>query len=277
MGLTLIPLTDTLGVEATGIDLAGPVSAADVEAMRNALNEHLVMVIRDQKLTPPQYLDAMSLFGELMDQHLSKLLMPDHPKIAVLDSRRSTIEGGQAIPIGSRDWHTDHTNHDRPPKMTAMYAVSLPSKGGDTGFANMQAAFAGLPADERDRLAAMTTVNVIESHTDYVDEDVRSALKADPQQHPFIRTHPDTGRKAIYVHPGKLDHFVGMDHDASKAFVDDLLDRVLTPDVTYRHKWRPGDLVIWDNRATLHVAYRDYDYREARVMHRVCLEGEVPV
>ncbi|MEK9722526.1 MAG: TauD/TfdA family dioxygenase [Rhodospirillaceae bacterium] len=277
MALTLRPITESLGVEVTGIDLAQPISAEDKARLNAALNDKLVVVVRDQDLTPAQYLDAMSAFGDLMDQHLTKLLMPEHPHIAVLDSRKSAIgDDGKAIPIGSRDWHTDHTNHARPPKVTALYAVQLPSLGGDTGFANMQAAYASLPEDERRELDAMTTVNVIESYTDYVADDVRSELQADPQRHPFIRTHPDTGRKAIYVHPGKLAHFDGMDHDASKVFVNDLLDRVLTPDVTYRHQWRQGDLVFWDNRATLHVAYRDYDHTQGRVMHRVILEGEVP-
>ena len=278
MTVTLNPLTENVGVEVTGVDLSGSVADADVDVLTGALQDHLVMGVRDQNLTPVQYLAALGLFGELMDQHLTHLLMAEHPKIAVLDSRRSALDDdGTAMPIGARDWHTDHTNHARPPKMTALYAVQLPSQGGDTGFANMQAAYARLPEDEQADLAAMTTVNVIESHTDYVSEDTRDALKQAPQRHPFIRTHPDTGKKAIYVHPGKLDRFVGMDHDDSIRFCNALLDRVLTPDVTYRHKWRRGDMVIWDNRAVLHVAHRDYDHTEGRIMYRALLEGEVPV
>ena len=278
MPLTLTPMTETIGIEATGLDLSGPLEPSDLAALQTALRDHLVLVVPGQALTPAAYLDALSLFGDLMDQHLTHLLMDEHPKIAVLDSRRSAIgDDGKAIPIGSRDWHTDHTNHARPPKMTAMYAVQLPSSGGDTGFANMQAAYQRLPADERARLAELTTVNVIESYTDYVGEATRDALKHDPQRHPFIRTHPETGRKAIYVHPGKLDRFVGMDREASLRFCNALLERTLTPDVTYRHRWRLGDLVIWDNRAVLHVAYRDYDHREGRIMYRALLEGEVPV
>jgi len=278
MALSLTPLSASLGVEATGVDLARPVTPADVAAMTDALHEHLVMVVRDQSLAPSQYLDAMRLFGDLMAQHLSHLLMAEHPEIAVLDSRRSdTGPDGAAIPIGSRDWHTDHTNHERPPKMTALYAVALPaSGGGDTGFANMQAAYAGLPADERDKLSAMTTVNVIEQHTTYVDDAVRRALSAAPQRHPLIRTHPVTGKKAIYVHPGKTERIDGMTPEESRRFLDDLLERVITHEVSYRHRWTPGDLVIWDNRALLHIAYRDYDHREGRVMHRVILQGEVP-
>ncbi len=278
MPLSLTPLSDALGVEATGIDLARPVSDTDVDAMTAALHDKLVMVVRGQNLTPAAYLAAMRLFGDLMDQHLSNILMDAHPEIAVLDSRQSTLgDDGKAIPIGSRDWHTDHTNHARPPKMTAMYAVQLPSVGGDTGFANMQAAFAGLAPVTQAELRSMTTVNVIESHTDYVSDDLRDALTREPQRHPLIRTHPNTGRQAIFVHPGKLQCIEGMAPAESLAFINDLLARVLTPAVTYRHKWRPGDLVIWDNRGVLHVAHRDYDHREGRIMHRVILQGGVPV
>jgi len=278
MPLSLKPLSDVLGVEATGVDLSGRLPDAEVAALNTAIEEHLVMVVRDQSLTPPQYLDAMRLFGDLMPQHLTHLLMPEHPEIAVLDSRKAAIgEDGGAIPIGSRDWHTDHTNHERPPKITAMLAVNLPSTGGDTGFANMQAAFEGLPAAEQASLSAMTTVNVIEQHTHYVSDETRDALTAEPQRHPLIRTHPATGRKAIYVHPGKTERIEGMNPEESKHFINDLLERTITPDVSYRHQWRPGDLVIWDNQSTLHIAHRDYDHTEGRIMHRVILEGEVPV
>ncbi len=277
MSVILTPLTGAFGVEATGVDLAGDISDADAEAMRDALRDRLVMVIRDQKMSPAQYVESMKVFGVPMRQHLSKLLMPDHPEIAVLDSRIANTkrDDGKIMPIGSRDWHTDHTNHQRPPKMTVLYAVRLPTKGGDTGFANMQAAFASLDADEQADLEKMKTVNSIEQDVGYVDDKARSEFGA-PQIHPFIRTHPETGRKAIYVHPGKLARFEGWEPDASRAFVNGLLDRVLTPDVTYRHQWRPGDLVLWDNRALLHVAHTDYDPSEGRILHRMCLEGDVP-
>ena len=276
--VSLSRLSPALGVEAVGIDLAGPVAADDLSALQKALDEHLVMVVRGQNLTPEQYLDAARLFGDLMPQHLTKILMPEHPEIAVLDSRQSDKDKeGKAIPTGSRAWHTDHTNHARPPKVTMLYAVKLPSKGGDTSFANMQAAYAGLPAEEQAKLAPMVTVNVIEQDTGNVGEDARKTLTRAPQRHPLIRTHPASGKKAIYVHPGKTERIEGMEPEDSRAFVQDLLARAITPDVTYRHTWRPGDLVLWDNRATLHVAHRDYDAAEGRIMHRVILEGEVPV
>lgn len=275
MTLAITPLSDALGAEVTGIDLAGPVDKRDADRMEAALTERLVLVVRDQKFTPPQYLAALRLFGDTMRQHLTGLLMKEHPEIAVLDSRQTrTAPDGIYAPLGSRDWHTDHTNHARPPKITALYAVELPRSGGDTGFANMQRAYDGLPAEERDALARLRTVSKIEDH-DYVSAEDREKFGV-PQVHPFIRTHPVSGRKAIYVHPGKLARIEGMEPGESLAFVNALLERVITPAVTYRHKWRIGDMLLCDNRAVLHIAHRDYDPKEGRVMHRVLLEGDVP-
>jgi len=268
-------LSDALGVEVTGVDLSRPVDPDDLAAMKRAHADHLVTVVRGQKLTPEQYLAAARLFGDTMPQHLSDMLMDEHPEIAVLDSRK-TIAGpdGRKAATGSRAWHTDHTNHARPPKTTVLYALSLPSSGGDTGFANMQEAYAALPEPERKALAALKTVNKIEDH-DYVSAEDRAKFGA-PQIHPLVRTHPDSGRKALYFHPGKTDRVGDMKPDESQNFLNDLLDKTIKPDVTYRHKWRVGDVLLCDNRAVLHLAYDDYDHAEGRVMHRIILEGEVP-
>ena len=136
MGIAVSPLSDHVGAAVTGVDLSKPVAKADVVVMEKALTEHLLIVVKDQNLTPAQLLVAMRLFGDTMEQHLSEMLMDDHPEIAVLDSRTSPVDAdGQAMPLGSRDWHTDHTNHVRPPKMTALYAVALPKSGGWSGMA----------------------------------------------------------------------------------------------------------------------------------------------
>lgn len=275
MTLSISPLSDALGVEVTGIDLSLPVDANHLADIEQALNEHLVLVVRKQNFSPAQYLSAASLFGETMEQHLSDLLMDDHPEIAVLDSRNSDVGAdGCGIPLGSKDWHTDHTNHAKPPKMTSMYAIALPRGGGDTGFANMCMAYDALPDEEKTKIKDLKTVNRIENNT-YVS-DAHKAQFGAAQVHPLIRTHPVTGKKAIYIHPGKTERIEGMDLDDSKAFVDRLMARVIQPQITYRHQWQLGDMVIWDNRAVSHIAYRDYDHKDRRIMHRVILAGDVP-
>jgi taurine dioxygenase len=275
MPLTLTPLSDALGIEATGIDLSQPVAQADVEVMERALDEHLLLVVRDQSLTPDQYLAAAHLFGEIMPQHLTAMLMKDHPEIAVLDSTKTRPgPDGAVIPVGAREWHTDHTNHKRPPKYTALYGVKLPKSGGDTGFANMQLAYDGLSDSLKADLAKHTVVTKIEDHS-YVSAEDR-AKYGKPQTHPLIRTHPSTGKKALYFHPGKVRQLEGMEPEESLNFLNGLLEDAVKPEMTYRHKWRRGDLVIWDNRATLHVAHRDYDPAEGRIVQRILIQGEIP-
>jgi len=275
MTLTITPLSDSLGVEVTGLDLTDAVSKEYIATLERALDEHLVMVVRDQKYTPEQYLAAVRLFGDTMEQHLTSMLMKEHPEIAVLNSAETKIgPDGIFAPVGAREWHTDHTNRKRPPKYTALYAVKLPKSGGDTGFANMQRAYTALPEETKTELARHTVLTKIEDHS-YVSDEARAKYGA-PQTHPLIRTHPATGRKALYFHPGKVLKLKGWEPEESLDFLNGLLDRVITPDITYRHKWRDGDLVIWDNRAVLHVAYHDYDTAEGRIMHRVLIQGEVP-
>jgi len=276
MALTTRILANALGVEITGIDLSKPVALADRDAMRRALDDHLVMVVRNQMLDPAQYLAAARLFGDTMKQHLSDMLMDAQPEIAVLDSARTTPgPDGRTAALGSRDWHTDHTNHARPPSFTALYAISLPRSGGDTQFANMQRAYAKLPQAMRDKLATFKTVNRIEDH-DYVTAEAKARFGA-PQIHPLVRVHPVSGRKGLYFHPGKTDRIKGMGHDESLAFLNELLDQIIQPDIVFRHRWRVGDMLLCDNRAVLHVAIDDYDHAEGRVMHRILLAGDVPV
>lgn len=275
MAMTITPLGDALGAAVTGVDLSRPVDAADIDAMQAALRDHLVLVIRDQSLNPEQYLAAIRLFGDTMMQHLTDWLMPEHPEIAVLDSRRIPPDpDGIVKQPGSRDWHTDHTNHAKPPKVTALYAVALPSSGGDTGFANMHMAYDALPGTVRAKLAGMKTVNKIENRIYVSAEDKKKY--GGGQVHPLVRTHPETGKKAIYIHPGKTERFVDMAPEESHVFMDELMNTIIRPEICYRHHWRVGDLLLCDNRAVLHLAYEDYDPSEGRIMHRIILEGDVP-
>jgi len=276
MAVQISTLSNTLGAEARGIDLTDSTSSEDHDILRQAISDHLVLIIRDQKLTPSQYLSAVQIFGETMEQHLSTFLMKDHPEIAVLDSLNSEVdEAGNPFPVGSRAWHTDHTNHAEPPKMTALHAIQLPkSGGGDTGFANMQKAYDALQKSRRDELDSLQTVNKIEDKA-YVSDEARKKFGA-LQSHPLIRTHPESGRRSIYIHPGKVAHIENMTPQDSKEFVNELMAEIIQPEVVYRHKWEPNDLLLWDNRAVLHIAHRNYDHTEQRIMHRVLLKGDRP-
>ncbi len=275
MAVLITPLSENIGAEVTGVDFSQPLPAADLADIEQALLDHLVVVVRDQSLDPKQLLAATRLFGETMEQHLTDTLMDGHPEIAVLDSSKMPSDKqGRVIPFGARTWHTDHTNHEHPPKYTALYAINLPASGGDTSFANMNFGYTALPREEQASLLDLQTVNKIEDFG-YIGEEARVKFGTLPV-HPLIRTHPETGKKALYVHPGKLERIVGRDPNESQTFINNLLDRVITPENTYRHKWRLGDLLFCDNRAVLHRAHKDYDMAEGRVMHRVILRGDRP-
>ncbi len=276
MDVTINPLSKAIGAEILGVDLSEKVESEDLFHINLAMQKSLVLVFRNQKLEPNNLLSAVRLFGDTMEQHLTDTLMESHPEIAVLDSREMPPDKeGKIIPFGGRDWHTDHTNHEVPPKFTVLYAIKLPNSGGDTSFANMHLAFDSLPQSEKIKLSRLETVNKIEDFA-YIDKTAREKFGKLPI-HPLIRTHPDTGRKAIYVHPGKLEKIVGMEPEESQHVIQALLNKVLTPDICYRHKWREGDLLLCDNRAVLHLAHHDYDLNEGRIMHRILIKGERPV
>lgn len=268
------PLSQTLGAEIHGLDLASPLAADDLARLEQAMADRLVLVVRGQDLAPAALLTAVGLFGEIMPQHLASLLMTDYPEIAVLDSSKTKVGAdGRYVPIGARDWHTDHAHQERPPKHTALYGVRLPPSGGDTSFANMQLAYAALPADMQAELAAMTVVTKIDDR--YSSAADRARHQA-PHSHPLIRTHPVSGKKAIFFHLGMVDHIEGLSHAASVALLEDLLERAITPDVVYRHQWQHGDFVIWDNRCLMHVAHADYDLGFGRILHRMLVAGDRP-
>ena len=276
MGFDLRPLSDALGGEITGIDLGQPVDDATKDALNQALAEHIVLVIRDQSFTPERYLQAVSVFGKPMRQHYSQYLMQDYPDIGLLSSRDSEPgPDGKVAPLGSGCWHTDHTNRDRPPKATLLYALELPSTGGGTSFANMRAAYAAVPEDLKRAYADLKTVNVIDRSVRALPEDAEEY--AGGQLHPLVRTHPDNGTKALYFHPTKTERILGMTPEDSHKFIDDLLQRIIRPEIVYSHDWRVGDMVVFDNRACLHKAQADYDLTEGRLLYRVIVEGDRPV
>jgi taurine dioxygenase len=265
--LKITPLHPALGAEVAGVDLGRPVDAATRSALSQALADHLALVFRDQSLTAPQYLAAAAAFGPPMEQHYGQHNMPDFPLIGLIWHRN-----GQQP---AERWHTDHTNRERPPSATILYGVEIPSAGGGTSVASMRAAYAALPADERRRLEGLTTFNSLDTgRTDTRAEDEEKYGK--PIQHPMVRTHPVHGSRAVYFHISKATHIDGMTPEASRSYMSDLLDRMIRPEITYHHVWRKGDVLVIDNRATMHRAHGDYDRRESRVLWRIIVEGDRP-
>jgi taurine dioxygenase len=267
MALVITPLREHIGAEVTGIDLKQQLDTETIEQLHRALVEYIALVIRDQQFTPAEYLEAVQVFGQPMRQHYSQHHMEGLPDIGIVAPRNGEQPASR--------WHSDHTNHERPPKATVLYGVSVPSAGGNTSVANMRAAYAALSDEMKQRLDGLRTVNALDGHLQVQPEDAEKYGK--PVSHPLVRTHPEHGTKALYFHPGKCQYIEGMTSEASHVLLQELLDTAIKPDFVYRHQWRPGDVLMFDNRCALHKAHGDYDRREARVLHRIILRGDRPV
>jgi taurine dioxygenase len=195
-------------------------------------------------------------------------------------SNRHTDKSGKRVKHGA-GWHTDHTNHVRPPKYTCLYAVSLPSSGGDTCVVNMRAGYEALPESVQEKIRDMRTVNVFQgsasAHYSGTSAEAQAERKPVPVLQPLVRAHPDNGAKALYFHPVKTENIVGMSAEATQALLNELLEHAVRPEFVYRHQWRKGDVLLWDNRAAMHRAHFDYDPNEHRLLYRVLVRGEVPI
>jgi taurine dioxygenase len=260
------PLHPSLGAQVAGVQLSTPIDEPTRHALTRALADHLALVFHDQSLTPAQYLAAASVFGPPMEQHYSQHNMPDFPLIGLIWHRNGQQPAEQ--------WHTDHTNRERPPAATILYGQEVPSAGGGTSVANMRAAYLALSDDERRRLESLTTFNGLDGHADTRDEDREKYGR--PIEHPMVRTHPVDGSRAVYFHVSKATHISGMTAEASRVYMRDLLDRMIRPEIVYHHVWRKGDVLVIDDRATMHRAHGDYDRRQSRVLWRIIVEGDRP-
>jgi taurine dioxygenase len=275
--MKVTPLSPKIGAEVTGIDLREPVDADTRSRLNAAVVEHVALVVRDQDFTPAQYLSAVSLFGEPMEQHFTQYALPECPLVHEVSNRHKD-KSGKRVKHGA-GWHTDHTNHVRPPKYTCLYAVSLPSSGGDTAVVNMRAGYEALPESLRQQIQGMKTVNVFQgSASPHSGQSADAQVQHNPEPvlQPLVRTNPENGTKALYFHPVKAENIVGMPPAESQALLARLLEHAIRPEFIYRHKWRKGDMLLWDNRSALHRAHFDYDPDEYRLLYRVLVRGELP-
>lgn len=271
-------LTGHAGAEAVGIDLTKPVLDETKIVLNRAFVEHGVLVVRGQSLQPDQMLAAVELFGSVFQQHNTRFAIPTCPQIHYISNQDRFPDGTRYIP--GEGWHTDHSNDARPPKATVLHAVTLPDVGGDTQFADMAAAYAALPAAMRDRIAGLMAIHVYQSS--HSARKLMGLSEANKERvpnavlHPIVRTHPENGRKSLYINPIRIEGIVGLDHKEALPLLDELLEHAVQEKFQYRHEWRAGDLVMWDNRCLLHKANGDYDMDQTRYLYRVMLQGDVP-
>jgi taurine dioxygenase len=273
------PLSPHTGAEIRGVDLSRPLDAATRAGLNRAFADHAVLCIRDQKLSAPQFLEAMKTFGEIFPQHNSRFAVPECPQIHYISNQDKLEDGRVYIP--GEGYHTDHSNDEIPPKATALHAVKLPATGGDTQFVNMYEAYDALPEATRNRIDGLQAKHVYQSK--YSERKLpklpgeKKKIETGAVLHPLVRTHPDSGRKAIYINPIRIEEIVGLSEREALPLLDELLEHATQEKFQYRHKWRSGDVVIWDNRCLLHKANGDYPVSEVRYLYRLMLKGERPV
>ena len=260
-----------LGAAVSGLDLNQPLDTATQAALAKVLHDNLVLCVRDQHLAPPAFRDAMARFGT--PQRRKQLEhTPECAEVNIISSEdRDTLGDGRRL-VNGANWHTDDSFMREPCSLTMLYAVTIPSRGGDTQFTNMYAAFEDLPDDTKRRLEGLEVVHKYKSRRQLTDVSTRPAeeMAAMPEAtHPLVRVHPVTGRKALYLNPNRMDRIVGLDLAESDRLLDSLIAHATQPRYEYRHVWQPHDLVFWDNRCTMHKANADYPEGERRLMHRV--------
>lgn len=275
--MKITPLSNVMGAEVTGVDLSKPLSASERDELYQAFLSHLLLCVRDQRFTDVGvFLDASRHFGEPRMQHMESYRSDKHPEAGVVSSEDRDVKDGKRIIRGTM-FHTDESFIAEPPKATILYAVEIPGSGGDTRFVNMKLAYEKLDADTKAQIDQKTAIHYYGKKRpgrkvpSLTDEQLENTP---PVPHPVVRTHEETGAKALYVHETMTDYVDGMEPAASEALLRRLYDHsTQNPALQYHHQWRTGDFVIWDDRALLHAATADYAENEKRLLYRTMLKG----
>ena len=282
-GLEVRPSGEGAGAEVVGVDLSAHLPDDVFAWIDGALAHHGALVFREQRLAPERQLAFCERFGAVEVNAFDQYALAGHPGVLVVSN---IVENGRNIgyaDAGSH-WHTDMSYTATPPRCTALHAIEVPSTGGrnlgDTLFANARAAWEGLDEADRRRIAGLRAVHRFSAK----ERGVKRPVKLTSEQiarypdvvHPIARTHPVSGAKSLYVREGECVGIEGMPGEEARPLIKRLSGHIVRPEFRYRHRWRVGDLVIWDNCVVQHIALRDYDWPQRRLMHRVTAGGSVP-
>jgi taurine dioxygenase len=275
MRLTVTPIRQNFAAEISGLDLSNPVSAAEKQSLNELLAQYAVLVFRGQSLTPPQFMAAAEIFGELMDQQLKKYVLPDYPMVGCNSTDDLPRKNGK-LQVRGENYHTDHSNERCPPKATTLHALQIPPTGGDTQFVDVRQAYDDLPAATKGTLKGLRSLHVHQS-----SRSPRELTKLSPEDfakiptalQPLVIRHPGNGRPALYLNTGRMEGIEGMAPEAGFALIEELYQHATHARYEYRHQWRKGDMVIWDNQAVMHQANADYDPEQKRFLYRLMIKG----
>ena len=276
------PLPGPLGAEIIGLDLSQELAPADFARVHKAHLDHHLLVFRDQRITPQQHIDFSRRFGRLMIHVLHQFHLPGHPEILTVSN---ILEDGKPIGLGDagKYWHSDISYKELPSLGSLLHAQELPAEGGDTLFANMHLAYDTLPQTLKDAIDRKRGVHSYLAQYGQLQKEGNWRPNLSAQQiaqvqevvHPVVRTHPENGRRALFVSEGFTTRIEGLPEDESRALLAELFAHSVRPEHIYRHKWQPHDLVFWDNRSLIHLAGGTPDHLR-RKLYRTTIEGDVP-
>lgn len=271
-----------LGAEILGLDLNRPLPQRDFQRIHKAHLDHHLLVFRDQRITPQQQVDFSRRFGPLQIHVLRNFQLPSHPEVLIISN---IIENGKPLGLGDAGhfWHSDLSYKEKPSLGSMLHAQELPLEGGDTLFANMHLAYDTLPAALRHAVQGLRAEHSYLAQYEELRRrsPFRPALtqaqidEVKPVEHPVVRTHPETGRKALFVSEHFTTRIVGIPEDESRALLAELFAHSVKPEHVYRHRWAPHDLLFWDNRSLMHLAGGTPDHLR-RKLYRTTIEGDVP-
>jgi taurine dioxygenase len=274
--INILPLSPGIGAEIVGVDLSRDLDAGTFERIRQAWYDYNILLFRGQRLAEEDQVRFAGRFGELAKLVNKNEGMTGHPAVMLVSNVKKDGKLIGALPDGEMYFHSDQCYVERPCAATMLYSIEIPSRGGNTLFANMYKAYDALPEDMRRRIAGRRAVNVYDydrSATARPQGEIRK--DAPSYAHPVVRTHPVTGRKALYVNRLMTQYILDIPRAESDELLKFLFDHQEQPRFVYEHVWTPGELMIWDNRCTLH-ARSDFDAAERRMLRRVIVLGEKP-
>lgn len=268
-------LGEQVGAEIFGVDVRD-LSDAEFDVIYRTWLDCNVICVRGQSLEVEEFFEYSRRFGHLYEHPSKSTRHPDYPELTVLGIDKFNADGtlNEAVYArGGENWHTDGAYDEVPFKATQLYALEIPSTGGDTLFSSMYAAYDALPEAIRQKIGARRGAFT------YAGRSSRSAQLLNPEDrdwtpvmHPILRTHPETGRIGLYFDPGKIVAIEGMEESEGDELIEELKTYMIQPEGQYRHTWRKGDIVIWDNRCTYHRAAADYPPEEDRIHWRVSIK-----
>ena len=284
MTVSIEPFDAALGAEVRGLDISRPVDDETFALVNKAYEDYSVLLFREQNITPQQHIDFSRRFGKLEIHVLNQWCHADHPEILIVSNIKDK-DRHIGVPHAGRYWHTDLSYMEAPSRGSLLYAIEIPEQNGralgDTRFTSSVTAYEALPAEVKECIADLSATFSLAHHRAKLMADGADNKPLTPEQqakvpvtvHKIVQNHPITGRKCLFINEGHVVEILGIPQEESRELIDMLCRHATKPEFIYRHRWRVGDLLMWDNVSTQHIAEFDYALPQRRYLMRTTLEG----